>query len=117
MSNQLKTNDSDTEMCPPTPPKGVPRQTSGAGPGLPPVPPEGHEHLVSTRRANRTFVFVGTKPWTFKDGSAGVLLVWECRCQTCKRPFEIMTSPRNWEHAPNFGIARCKQHRRHGGRA
>lgn len=58
----------------------------------------------------RLFVFAGTEPYTRKDGSASVVLVWRGACAVCGAPFTVKT-PQHLEGTKAFGRKHCDMHK------
>lgn len=59
---------------------------------------------------NQTYQCVEVEPYTRRDGTESVVLVWETACADCGRTFSFTTPNRRW-FSPS---RRCQSHRRPG---
>lgn len=80
-----------------------------------PTPQTSDEGHAITQKDGRRFRWQGAEPYTRKDGTATVLLVWCGTCAVCGEPFTVKT-PQRLEGTKAFARKHCDTHKTGGAR-
>lgn len=80
-----------------------------------PTPQTSDEGHAITQKDGRIFRWYGAEPYTRKDGTATLVLLWRGTCAVCGEPFTAKT-PQRLEGTKAFGRKHCDAHKAGGAR-